>query len=146
MKVYLLAVICVSIRTHSVATPEPTKQEVKADYLLDALMHVESRGDSTAYNEGEDAVGVLQIRPIMVREVNRLLGKDSFTLADRWSKAKSVSMFGVFRDKMKGSSDEKIARTWNGGYRVKKSTLKYWDKVNKHIIKQKSPHISIIHQ
>jgi hypothetical protein len=146
MKVYLLAVICVSFRTHSVATPEPTKQEVKIDYLLDAIMHVESGGDSMAYNEGEDAVGVLQIRPIMVREVNRILGKDSFTLADRWSKAKSVSMFGVFRDKMKGESNEKIARTWNGGYREKKATLKYWAKVKKHIIKHKSPQITIIHQ
>jgi hypothetical protein len=146
MKVYLLAVICVSFRTHSVATPEPTKQEVKIDYLLDALMHVESCGDSMAYNSIEDAVGVLQIRPIMVMEVNRLLGKDSFTLADRWSKTKSVAMFNVLRRKMRGASYEKIARTWNGGYRVKKSTLKYWDKVKKHIIKHKSPQISIIHQ
>ena len=109
------------------------------DSLIAAIIYVESRGDSMAYNAGEDAVGVLQIRPIMVREVNRLLGKDSFTLADRWSKIKSVAMFNVLRRKMKGASNKKIARTWNGGYRVKKSTLKYWGKVKKHIIKHKSP-------
>ena len=65
--------------------------------LIDAIMYVESRGDSMAYNRGEDAVGVLQIRPIMLREVNRLLGYDRYNLKDRWSKAKSIEMFEIIR-------------------------------------------------
>ena len=103
------------------------------DTLIEAIMQVESGGDTLAYNSKEDAVGCLQIRPIMVREVNRLLGKDSFTLSDRWSKVKSIQMFNILRSHLKGASDEQIARVWNGGYNGKNNpkTLGYWKKVRK---------------
>ena len=131
MRVYLIAVICISMSTKSTPPTESTIPEVKVDRLVEALMMVESGGDSLAYNSSEDAVGVLQIRPIMVREVNRILATDSFTLKDRWSKTKSIAMFNVLRSHLKGASDEKLARTWNGGYKEKKATLKYWAKVKK---------------
>ena len=105
------------------------------DKLIAAIIQVESGGDTLAYNSKEDAVGCLQIRPIMVREINRLLGKDSFTLYDRWSKAKSIQMFNVLRSHTKNPTDEKLARNWNGGYtgHKKQSTIKYWNKVKKQI-------------
>jgi hypothetical protein len=112
------------------------KQElIIEDPLISAIIQVESGGDTLAYNLKEDAVGCLQIRPIMVREVNRLVGKDSFTLSDRWSKVKSIQMFNVLRSNIKEASNEKIARVWNGGYNghKKQSTLKYWNKVKKQI-------------
>lgn len=101
--------------------------------LVDAIIYVESRGDSMAHNKREDAVGVLQIRPIMLREVNRLLGYDKYTLKDRWSKAKSIEMFEVIREHTTNPTDEKLARNWNGGWNgyKKQSTLKYWNKVKK---------------
>jgi soluble lytic murein transglycosylase-like protein len=104
------------------------------DPLIAAIIQVESGGDTLAYNSKEDAVGCLQIRPIMVREVNRLLGKDSFTLSDRWSKVKSIQMFNILRSHLKGASDEEIARTWNGGYNGKNipETLQYWKKVKQY--------------
>ena len=104
------------------------------DTLIEAIMQVESGGDTLAYNCKEDAVGCLQIRPIMVREVNRLLGKDSFTLSDRWSKVKSIQMFNILRSHLKGASDEQIARVWNGGYNGKNNpkTLQYWKKVKQY--------------
>jgi len=104
------------------------------DTLIEAIMQVESGGDTLAYNCKEDAVGCLQIRPIMVREVNRLVGKDSFTLYDRWSRAKSIQMFNILRLHLKGASDEEIARVWNGGYNGKNNpkTLVYWKKVKKY--------------
>ena len=110
------------------------KAEIR-DVLIEAIIEVESGNDTLAYNSKEDAVGCLQIRPIMVREVNRLLGKDSFKLKDRWSKAKSIQMFNILRSHLKGASDEEIARTWNGGYtgHKKQSTIKYWNKVKKQI-------------
>jgi len=79
---------------------------------------------------------VLQIRPIMVREVNRLLGENKYTLKDRWNKAKSIEMFNVIRSHLKGASDEKIARTWNGGYNGKNipQTLQYWNKVKQYTL------------
>lgn len=106
-----------------------------ADNLVNAVIHVESRGDTLAHNIKEDAVGVLQIRPIMVKEVNRILRFDKYTLQDRWDKEKSIEMFNVIRHNTPNPTNEKIARNWNGGpngYR-KKSTLKYWQKVQQQL-------------
>ena len=109
--------------------------DAKNTNLIDAIIYVESRGDSMAYNKREDAVGVLQIRPIMLREVNRLLGYDKYTLQDRWSKAKSIEMFEVIREHTTNPTDEKLARNWNGGWNgyKKQSTLKYWNKVKEQL-------------
>ena len=114
---------------------DKTKEETMQDPLIAAIIEVESGGDTLAYNSKEDAVGCLQIRPIMVREVNRLVGKDSFTLYDRWSKVKSIQMFNILRSNIKEASNEKIARVWNGGYNghKKQNTIKYWNKVRKQI-------------
>jgi len=113
---------------------DKVEEPIIQDPLIAAIIQVESGGDTLAYNCKEDAVGCLQIRPIMVREVNRLLGKDSFKLKDRWSKAKSIQMFNILRSHLKGASDEQIARTWNGGYNGKNipQTLQYWNKVKKY--------------
>ena len=103
------------------------------DPLIMAIIQVESGGDTLAHNIQEDAVGVLQIRPIMVAEVNRLVGKDSFTLSDRWNVHKSIAMFNVIRSHTHNPTNEKLARNWNGGWQgyKKKSTIKYWNKVKK---------------
>ena len=95
--------------------------------LIDAIIYVESRGNEKAHNIKEDAVGCLQIRPIMLKEVNRLLGYNKYKLADRWSKAKSIEMFNVIKEHTTNPTDEKLARNWNGGWNgyKKKSTLKY---------------------
>jgi soluble lytic murein transglycosylase-like protein len=115
---------------------DKTEEPIMQDPLIAAIIQVESGGDTLAYNSKEDAVGCLQIRPIMVREVNRLLGEDKYTLKDRWNKAKSIEMFNVLRSHLKGASDEQIARTWNGGYNGKNipETLQYWNKVKKYTL------------
>lgn len=103
--------------------------------LIDAIIYVESRGNTKAHNIKEDAVGCLQIRPIMLKEVNRLLGYNKYKLADRWSKAKSIEMFNVIKEHTTNPTDEKLARNWNGGWNgyKKQSTLKYWYKVKEHL-------------
>jgi len=108
---------------------------IPKDNLVEAIIQVESRGNDSAYNPKEDAVGCMQIRPIMVREVNRLIGKDSFNLDDRWDRDKSIGMFYVIKSHTKNPTDEKLARNWNGGWKgyKKKSTLKYWNKVKKEL-------------
>ena len=111
------------ISTQSMWYDKPIEQPIAIDTLLNAVMAVESNFDSMAYNSKENAAGVLQIRPIMVREVNRLLGEDKYTLKDRWNKAKSIEMFNVIRSHLKGATDEEIARTWNGGYNGKNLSL-----------------------
>lgn len=110
--------------------------QTKTKSLIDALILVESSGKENAYNKKENAVGCLQIRPIMVREVNRILrkqdNKQRFTKEDRWDCGKSEEMFYIWRDyHHPNSSDEVIARNWNGGPRgyKKQSTEHYWNKV-----------------
>ena len=104
--------------------------------LIEAMVWVESKGNPKAFAKREDAAGVLQIRPIMVNEVNRILNikKDDrfYTLDDRWNEKKSIEMFYVFVDYYhKDSSYEEIARCWNGGPKglQKKQTKRYWKKV-----------------
>jgi soluble lytic murein transglycosylase-like protein len=103
--------------------------------LIDAIIYVESRGDINAYNAKENAVGCLQIRPIMLREVNRLLGYNKYKLTDRWNKEKSIQMFNVIKKHTTNPTDEKLARNWNGGWNgyKKQSTLKYWHKVKEQL-------------
>jgi hypothetical protein len=113
------------------------KSKIINNDIISAMIKVESAGNDSAYNLKEEAVGCLQIRPIMVREVNRILkrrGEDKrFKLKDRWSRDKSIEMFTIWRDYHHSNSEyEKIARNWNGGadgYK-KKSTEKYWEKVS----------------
>jgi len=111
--------------------PKPIKVPI-----TNAMIMVESAGNDSAYNSKEEAVGCLQIRPIMVREVNRILKKTGedyrFEMEDRWNREKSLEMFHVWREyHHPNSTDEVIARNWNGGPNGfnKESTLKYWKKV-----------------
>ena len=114
--------------------------------LLTALIFVESRGNDSVIGDrhlvGNEAVGALQIRPIMVREVNRILkiqGKtERFDLKDRFDREKSIHMFMIWKEfHHKDSSPEKVARNWNGGPKgyKKDRTIKYWNKIEKQLNK-----------
>ena len=131
MRLFLFFPLLINYATSSFEVVMVTTKPTIQDSLIDAIIHVESRGDSMAYNAKEDAVGVLQIRPIMMREVNRLLKENKYTLDDRWSKSKSIEMFNVIKAHTTNPTNERLARNWNGGWNgyKKKSTLKYWNKV-----------------
>ena len=112
--------------------------------LVSALILVESRGNDSAIGDrhivGGEAVGALQIRPIMVREVNRILkiqkSDKRFKLSDRYDREKTIEMFYVWKNFHHKDSDfETIARNWNGGPKGYKNsrTLKYWSKVQKEL-------------
>ena len=110
-------------------------RSIPKNNLIEAIIYVESRGDIKAHNISEDAVGCLQIRPIMLREVNRLLRYNKYKLADRWNKSKSIEMFNVIKEHTTNPTNEKLARNWNGGWNgyKKQSTLKYWHKVKQQL-------------
>ena len=104
-------------------------------HLLSAIMFVESSYNDSAYAANEDAVGCLQIRKCMVKDVNRILHRQksplSFTYDDRWSRAKSIKMFDIYCEHYGLTTAEEIARCWNGGPKgmENKITAKYWKKV-----------------
>ena len=111
-----------------------------SDRLVHAMINVESLGNDSAFCASEKAVGCLQIRPIMLREVNRLLrrsGSDKrFSLTDRWSREKSIEIFDTWRSiSHPNDSDEVVARCWNGGPKgwKKKATDRYWEKVTSYL-------------
>ena len=107
----------------------------KTEYLIDAMIYVESGGNDSAYSASEDAVGCLQIRPCMVYDVNRILKKQKkniqFSLVDRWSRDKSIEMFYIYSTYYNLTTLEQMARAWNGGPRGagKITTVGYWNKV-----------------
>jgi hypothetical protein len=110
------------------------------DELIAAIIHIESTGNPDAVGDTHldlPSIGCMQIRPIMVREVNRILKKSGsekrFKLKDRKDRDKSIEMFNIWADAYhKDSSFEKMARNWNGGPKgyKKPSTEEYWAKVN----------------
>lgn len=95
---------------------EEDEKTKKLDSIWMVICYVESTFDEMAYNESESAAGIIQIRPIMVDEVNLILGKNKYKLKDRWCKEKSFEMFKIYQDFVNPEYDEILAaRFWNGG-------------------------------
>jgi hypothetical protein len=118
----------------------------KWDTFIDAVIYVESRGNDSAIGDRGKAVGCLQIHPICVREVNRILRKNDipmvYTLEDRYSRTKSIEMFNIIAEQYECCEyiefmdyAEIVARRWNGGPKghKKRATIKYFNKIKKQL-------------
>ena len=86
-----------------------TKREINKipsnwDIFIEALIRVESEGKENAVGTKND-VGVLQITPIFVQEVNRILKKKIYTLKNRRNKKKSIEMFNVLQARYNPTKD-----------------------------------------
>lgn len=104
---------------------------------MDAIIHVESRGNANARNG--QYVGVLQMSPTVVKAVNQILKqkglKRRFSLADRYSVSKSREMFEIFMSYYNpNNSIEKRHKNVErrNGYSIR-ATQKYFRKVMQHI-------------
>ena len=103
------------------------------DPLMDAITHVESRGDSRAVSG--KSCGAMQITPILVQQCNIILkergDKRRYTLNDRVSVKKSREMFVLIQSYYNPTNNvEKAIRIWNGGPRYKvRSTQGYYKRV-----------------
>jgi len=137
-RITLVAVLlaCSALSSAAGATP--------SDSLWQAITHVESRGDAGAYNAREGAAGVAQIRPVALRDVNRIArlgGREiRFSARDRFDPEKSREMWGLYlahygkhyrKQTGRSPTDEIYARIWNGGPSgwAKPTTRGYWDRV-----------------
>ena len=83
-----------------------------------ALILTESQMDSLAVGKDND-LGILQITPIFVDEVNRLVGKDLFTHQDALSPEKSLQMLAIYQEHKNPTHDtDKAIQLHNpkGGY------------------------------
>lgn len=98
--------------------------------LLSALMAVESGGDDLARGRHGE-LGALQIKPIMVRDVNRIMGT-SYTHAQVTNRATATFIANAYFARYgRNLSDESLARIWQGGPRghLKSSTRAYGKRV-----------------
>ncbi len=113
--------------------------------FFQALALQESSNDPSAFNEQENAIGLYQIRPIYVREVNRILEREEFKHEDAWSPMRSKDMILIHTSHhckqahLRTDSVESFlriarmyARNHNGGSRghFKIETLDYGNRFN----------------
>ena len=93
--------------------------------IWDAVCQIESNKRPYAFNEEENARGIAQIRPIRLRDFNKLTGKH-YTIDDMYDVKKSKEVFLYYATQYECSNPEKIVRKWNGSG---KKTITYWNKV-----------------
>ena len=101
--------------------------------VMDAIIQVESEGNPNAVSG--NSVGAMQITPILVKDCNDILKKQKskkrYTMADRYSVAKSKEMFLIIQKYYNPENDiEKAIRLWNGGVKyTTRATNRYYKKV-----------------
>ena len=120
---------------------------IMKDVLYSSIVWVESKGNANAKSR-DGSVGIIQIKPVMVKEVNRICKiqgiSKRFTLSDRRNPAKSAEMFWIYQefynpelnlDSLTKEDMAVLARKWNGGPNghKKRGTKKYWRKVVKRV-------------
>lgn len=100
-------------------TPDTNIIDLEAEWVaLSRLAHafaiVESNDNPNAYNPAENAVGLLQIRPCMVAEANRIVGEDIYDNLDRWDSITSIAIFHTVMMAKNPSLDvNKAIEIWN---------------------------------
>ena len=102
----------------SVVTPVRDLEAERWNYFIEAVIWQESRGVTNAIGDNGQAVGVLQIHPIMVREANRILALQginrAYTYEDRYDREKSIEMFNIVQNFYNKEHDFELAlRIWN---------------------------------
>ena len=95
--------------------------------LMHAIAMVETMGNTLAYNEFENAVGIFQIRQVRIDDYNRRTGS-SFLLEEMFNYENSKRVFLYFASLTGPYDFERIAKAWNGS--GPKTTL-YWDRIKK---------------
>ena len=140
LKLFLLVIaLAVPIMADS-----QNKEVFNWESVINAIIQVESKGNSKAYNKAGDCVGVLQITPVLVKECNNILKSQKsakrYTMQDRWNAKKSKEMFVIIQEKHNPEHNiEKAIKCWNcGGFYLKNNGWKnksvdYYKKVMKYL-------------
>lgn len=134
-----LLVLTLSANNNPRITPESFfKSSIKAseererkERIIKAISKVESEYNPLAHNKKEDARGLLQIRKIMVKEIN-LYTPYSLSHKDCWDSIVSIEAFTAYQDQFNPDWEpEKAAKLWNGGRsgENKPQTQQYWERV-----------------
>ena len=108
-------------------------QQIKAEFdyseLIEAIIAVESEGNVKAVSANGQCCGVLQITPILVKEVNNIVGHEKYSLQDRFDKEKSIEMFYIMQHAHNPSHDmRKAVGLWNRSQWYYKKVMSYYNK------------------
>lgn len=98
--------------------PEPIKRIFTLQERLNAIIWVESGNDGAGmYNRNEPlAKGILSQWPIFVRDVNKILGYEKYSLDDRLDSDKAIEMFFIYQRYYNPDLDfEKMCKIQCGG-------------------------------
>lgn len=95
--------------------------------IWEAVCQVESNNNPLAYNKKENAVGIAQIRPILIKDYNLRTGK-KYLLQEMYDPEKSREVFIYYARRHKNT--DLIIRKWNGSGQ---ETYAYLEKVKKYL-------------
>lgn len=139
MRKYLILLILtlLTVNANCNNVPKPSFDWTK---VINAIIHVESKGDENAVSKCGNCVGIMQIKKIVVDDCNEYLkmkkSKKRFTYQDRYNKQKSIEMFLLIQERYnKKNNVEQGIKIWNGGcgYKTNPKLLKqsneYYKKV-----------------
>ena len=128
-----LVLVAMTVSAGTNAAKSVNKSGINWNPVMDAIIQVESEGNPNAVSG--NSVGAMQITPILVKDCNEILKKQKskkrYTMADRYSVAKSKEMFLLIQSHYNPeNSIEKAIRSWNGGVKYSvRATNKYFQKV-----------------
>ena len=113
---FLMGAIVGTMVSQEIVKEVPDEQMFRVSTLLDAIEYVESKGDVNAIGDKGQAVGCMQIHPIMVKDVNRILRRTEYTLNDRYDREKSHQMCTTYLNHYcKNMKPEDAAACWVAG-------------------------------
>ena len=147
-KLCLTLLMCVTLQgfcPNSYFKVTKIQQYSDNEITMFAIIDYESKWGKHTINHKENAIGHLQIRPMVIKDVNTFFNKN-YTLQDRFDFDKSVEIFWLYHKAWKSSTPEQIARNWNGGPngKYKTATLSYWREIQKRI--KKYEHLKYKHE
>ena len=111
---------------------EFNKELLRRELIFNTITIIESENNHLARNG--DNIGLVQIRPIMIKEVNTILKKNIYSNKDRYCPIKSREIFYIYTNYHTPNwNPELVTRRWNGGPNGenKLETLKYYLKFKK---------------
>ena len=136
MKVLITLVFLIKTTLiYSQLTEQLTPKQIQKIKIIKAISRVESEHNPNYINRKEKAIGLLQIRPIMLKEIERITCR-KYTIKDCMNTYKSVEIFCLFQERYNPKWNAEIAaRIWNGGQEGmnKEGTKEYWNKVKMYL-------------
>jgi hypothetical protein len=97
--------------------------------LIFAVGMVETKGDTSAYNPFEEAIGIFQIRPIRLKDYNQRTG-NNYKSKDLFNYEISKRIFLYYAEMVGPYKFEQIARRWNGSGLL---TTSYWYRIRQYL-------------